>query len=174
MPFIPDSVFGIAYATVLAVCVLIALRGGRDGTRIVALGMVAHWLTMRWIVTIDKDSLLMWMAQDCAMIIVFSCMSVRFKSRTSLLIAGVFFLGLLVDQYSFITEKPFEKSAPAGEAIGYLAMLLMAWRSNGLSGGRRIRDDYSGRHHSFFGSSPSWLYAKDHRRIADKPVEKNI
>jgi hypothetical protein len=139
MPFIPDSGWGILYASMLFVCCCVAMRGGNDGTRWIASALVVHWITMRAIDVYDHNNMILWMQQDALFMALFIVIASFRRSKTASILSGIFFIGLLMDQMAFANQPPFAVSAAAGEFIGYCAMFIMAGASNGIGKFNRVR-----------------------------------
>lgn len=134
MPFWPASGWGIAYATALALAVALTWCGkSRDARRVMAI-MVAHWVTMRAIVTGLHDVPLAWVCHDVVTIL---GLAVVGRSQIAYGSAALFLVLLFFDQFWLITGGPrFEAISVVAEAVGYLVMIISAGAAHGKYGGR--------------------------------------
>lgn len=137
MPFIPDTVYGIAYVLVLIAAGAITLLGQNTDARRILWVLIAHWLTTRAIDVYDHTNFLLWIAQDCA---VFLAMLFYCRGIAGRACAALFFIVLSFDNYSYLTSGTFEGAAAVAETVGYLAMIIMA---GGAYGNRGKRSGYS-------------------------------
>ena len=135
MPLIPDSIFGIAYATGLLLACAVAWYRGASRSLIYV--MVLHWVGMRIIDATDHTNNALWVAHDIAMVgaVLYFCRGLSSKA-----IAVLFFVLLQFDLYSLLhyglrmPVDAFDTTASVGEAIGYLAMILLAGAKNADGG----------------------------------------
>jgi hypothetical protein len=133
MPFIPDNIYGIAYASFSAIAILLSITSKSHKLMMVAFAMAIHWLTMRGLCVIDHDNPVLWVLHDAATVAFLAAIGWAVKSRLSLACATVFFFVMLFDQYWWLFSGSFNANAAVAEAGGYLVFAMMIGASIGIS-----------------------------------------
>jgi hypothetical protein len=135
MPFIPDSIAGISYVSILGFLTLVALLGNARKVSNLVILMWVHWVSIRIIDVIDKDNSLLWIGQGTIMVILLLFTSKLIVAKA---MAIIFYIGILCDEFNYFKGGSFDSAAAIGELIGYLAMIFMAGAAHDM-GGRTIR-----------------------------------
>lgn len=123
MPFIPDTIYGIAYLTALIVSGALTLLGSSSDAKRILLVLTIHWLTTRAIDVYDHTNFYLWIVQDYA---VFFAMLFYCRGIAGRACAALFFVVLSFDFYSLMYGGSFEGAAAVAETVGYFSMLIMA------------------------------------------------
>jgi len=134
MPFIPDTLYGAAYAMVGAWAFGTAFASMRPGNLAVAIVMLVHWVTMRGLDVYGHNNPGLWVLHDVATVICLAVLGWTIHSRLAFACAAVFFAVMLFDQWWWLFSGSFDANSAVAEAGGYLVFAMITGASIGISG----------------------------------------
>lgn len=138
IPFLPDSLFTIAYAVALAGAAIIASGGGVVG-RIGAAVMILNWFATRAVTTLDLSPMVMAWA-DCLSGIALAGAAVAVRRYMALLpLAAIFGAMVLADASAQVSGWEREALWAVSDVGGYVQLIILV--GVGLAGGpgKRVR-----------------------------------
>ena len=143
---LPTTEYGIAYAVICLLVAGLSLWRSNLHARIVSLIFALHWVAMRALTVIDKESAALWVAHDAAVIAALGAYGWQKSSRLAFACASVFFVVMLFDQHWLIFGGDFDANAAVAEMGGYLCFLMIAGAAIGNSdsgaGHHRLGDSF--------------------------------
>jgi hypothetical protein len=134
MPFIPNSLFGIAYMSALTIAGIVMLFGNRKEARRILYVLCLNWLATRSIVSLWPSNDLLWLLNDFVTVIALILYGRTVPAKACALL---FFIIAQFDIAMIMGLAQLSPVAAISDLLGYIVLIIMVGAAHDLDG-RRI------------------------------------